>query len=91
MRMILPKDAYSIRYRDARLSDERIKPVQIGSIGGSRHLSEEAAQTLERTVTGNIVEEPAPRSIRGKRKFRSHVDHRQWKDLFGITKSIRDE
>lgn len=58
--MILLKDAYSIRYRDARLSGERIKPVQISSIGGSRHLSEEAAQALEHTVTGNIVEEPAP-------------------------------
>jgi hypothetical protein len=60
MRMILLKDAYSIRYRDARLSGERIKPVQISSIGGSRHLSEEAARALEHTVTGNIVEEPAP-------------------------------
>ncbi|MHC4626508.1 MAG: sialate O-acetylesterase [Planctomycetota bacterium] len=60
MRMILLKDAYSIRYRSIRLSGERIKPVQISSIGGSRHLSEEAAQALEHTVTGNIVDEPAP-------------------------------
>jgi len=60
MRMILLKDAYSIRYRNARLSGERIKPVQISSIGGSRHLSREAADALKCTVTGNIVDEPAP-------------------------------
>ena len=60
MRMMLLKDAYSIRYRNARLSGDRIKPVQISSIGGSRHLSKKAAQALKRTVTGNIVDEPAP-------------------------------
>ena len=63
--MILLKDAYSIRYRNARLSGDRIKPVQISSIGGSRHLSEDAAQALEHTVTGNIVEESAPQIMPG--------------------------
>jgi hypothetical protein len=60
MRMILLKDAYSIRYRNARLLGDRIKPVQISSIGGSRHLSQEAAEALKRTVTGNIIDMPAP-------------------------------
>jgi hypothetical protein len=60
MRMIFLKDAYSIRYRNARLSGDRIRPVYVSSIGGSRHLSEEAAQAIERTVTGNVVDEPAP-------------------------------
>ncbi len=66
MRMIFLKDAYSIRYRNARLAGDRIKPVQISSIGGSRHLSKEAALALEHTVTGNIVEEPAPPIEPGK-------------------------
>jgi hypothetical protein len=60
MRVILLKDAYSIRYRNARLSGDRIRPVYVSSIGGSRHLSEEAALAIERTVTGNVLDEPAP-------------------------------
>jgi hypothetical protein len=60
MRMILLKDAYAIRYRNARLSGDRIKPVQISSIGGSRHLSQQAAESFEHTVTGNVVAEAAP-------------------------------
>jgi hypothetical protein len=60
MRMILLKDAYSIRYRDARLSGDRIRPVYVNSIGGSRHLSTEAALAIQRTVTGNVLEKPAP-------------------------------
>jgi hypothetical protein len=60
MRMIFLKDAYSIRYRNARLSGDRIRPVYVSSIGGSRHLSEEAAQAIKRTVSGNVVNEPVP-------------------------------
>ena len=36
------------------------RPVYVSSIGGSRHLSEEAADAIKRTVTGNVVDEPAP-------------------------------
>ncbi|MGM0489979.1 MAG: hypothetical protein ACQESR_24885 [Planctomycetota bacterium] len=59
MRMIHLKDAYAIRYRNARLSGERIKPVYISSIGGTRHLSQRAAETLEHSVSGNVVSQPA--------------------------------
>jgi len=60
MRMILLKDAYSIRYRNARFSGDRIQPVYVYSIGGSRSLSKEAADALDRTITGNVLDEPAP-------------------------------
>ncbi len=60
MRMILLKDAYAIRYSNARFSGGRIMPVLIQSIGGSRHLSKEAAEAIEPTVTGNVVDEQAP-------------------------------
>jgi len=60
MRMILLKDAYAIRYRNTRFSGDRIIPVYIRSIGGSRHLSKEAAEAIEPTVTGNVVDEQAP-------------------------------
>jgi len=59
MRMIHLKDAYAIRYRNARFFGERIMPVLHASIGGSRHLSEEAARAIEATVTGNVLDEPA--------------------------------
>ena len=61
MRMLLVKDAYSIRYKDVRFFGDRIKPYQIGSIGGSKNLSREAARAIERTVTGNILAELPPR------------------------------
>ena len=60
MRLILLKDAYGIRYRDARLFGDRIKPVLIHSIGGSAALSKEAADAIDRSVTGNVLDEPAP-------------------------------
>jgi hypothetical protein len=60
MRMLLLKDAHSIRYRDIRFLGERIRPYHIGSIGGSKDLSKEAARALNRTVSGNILPAPAP-------------------------------
>lgn len=60
MRMIYLKDAYGVEYRNARLSGERIRPVYVRSIGGSRHLSEEAAEALDHGITGNVLDEPAP-------------------------------
>jgi hypothetical protein len=60
MRMIFLKDAYGIRYRNARLCGDRIRPVYVRSIGGSRHLSKEAAEAIEPTITGNVVDEQAP-------------------------------
>jgi len=60
MRMILLKDAYAVRYRNVRLSGERILPVLVQSIGGSRHLSKEAAEAIEPTITGNVADEQAP-------------------------------
>lgn len=60
MRMIHLKDAYSIRYRNARLFGDRIRPVSVNSIGGTRHLSEEAAEALDHSITGNVLKEPAP-------------------------------
>ena len=60
MRLILLKDAYAIQYRNARLFGDRIKPVLIHSIGGSSALSKEAADAIDRSVTGNILDEPAP-------------------------------
>jgi hypothetical protein len=61
MRLFLVKDAYDIRYRDARTFGERIMPVYIRSDGGSRHLSREAADVIDREtcITGNILKEPA--------------------------------
>ncbi|MEM7011403.1 MAG: right-handed parallel beta-helix repeat-containing protein [Verrucomicrobiota bacterium] len=59
MRMILMKDAYDVRYKNARFFGERIRPVQVSSIGGSNHLSKEAAAAIEPTISGKIGE-PAP-------------------------------
>lgn len=59
MRMILMKDAYDVRYKNARFFGERIRPVQVSSIGGSNHLSKEAAAAIEPTISGTIGE-PAP-------------------------------
>ena len=60
MRLTLLKDAYAIRYRNARLFGDRIMPVLIHSIGGGKALSNEAADAMDRSVTGNILDEPAP-------------------------------
>ena len=60
MRLILLKDAYGIRYRNARLFGDRIKPVLIHSVGGGKALSQEAADAIDRSVTGNILDELAP-------------------------------
>lgn len=67
MRAIHLKDAYGIRYRDLRLLGGRIKVVRHGSIGGSRHLSKEAAEAIDHSVTGNVLEEPAPPIQPGQR------------------------
>ena len=55
MRMIHLKDAHSIRYTNARLFGDRTIPYAINSIGGSRYLSKEAADALERTIEGNVI------------------------------------
>ena len=60
MRVILLKDAYAIRYRNARLFGDRVMPVYVRSDGGSRHLSKEAAEAIDHSVTGNVLDEPAP-------------------------------
>ena len=60
MRVILLKDAYDIRYRNLRLSGERIMPVYVHSIGGSRQLTREAAEAIDHSVTGNVLDESAP-------------------------------
>ena len=60
MRMVHLKDAYDIRYKDARLFGERIIPVAINSIGGTRFLSKEAAGALDRTIDGTVIELSAP-------------------------------
>jgi len=60
MRAILLKDAYNIRYRNLRLSGERIMPVYVHSIGGSRQLTKEAAEAIDCKATGNILDEPSP-------------------------------
>jgi len=60
MRMLLLKDAHSIRYQNVRFLGDRIRPYHIGSIGGSKDLSRAAAQALNRTVTGNILPAQAP-------------------------------
>ena len=60
MRLILFKDAYDVRYSNIRLSGERINPIQIGSIGGSNHLTQEAANAIKPTISGTISKEPAP-------------------------------
>ena len=58
--MIYLKDAYAIRYRNVRLFGDRIRPVYVRSIGGSRHLSKEAAEALDQSIAGNVLDEPAP-------------------------------
>ena len=64
-RMFHLKDAYDIRYRNLRLFGERIKVVYVNSIGGSRHLSQEAAEVLDHSITGNVLDEPAPQAKPG--------------------------
>ncbi|MAF65279.1 MAG: hypothetical protein CMJ84_06430 [Planctomycetes bacterium] len=59
MRMILMKDAYDIRYKDVRIFGDRVMPVHISSIGGSRHLSKEAAEGIIPSITGNVLDQPA--------------------------------
>jgi len=59
MRLILLKDAYDIRYKDARIFGDRIMPVYIHTIGGGKALSKEAADSIDRKATGNILKEPA--------------------------------
>jgi len=60
MRLILLKDAYDISYRDARTFGDRIMPVLVHSIGGSKALSREAAEAIDRSLSGNVLDEPAP-------------------------------
>jgi hypothetical protein len=64
MRLVLLKDAYDVRYRNIRLSGERIVPYVISSAAdskyGSRFLSPEAARSFEHTITGNVLPDPAP-------------------------------
>jgi len=60
MRVILLKDAHSVRYRNARLLGDRIRPHWVHSIGGSRALSREAAEALDRSVAGNVLDAPGP-------------------------------
>jgi hypothetical protein len=60
MRMILFKDAYDVRYKDARIFGDRVMPVHVSSIGGSGHLSREAAGAITLGITGNLLEQPAP-------------------------------
>jgi len=59
-RFIYLKDAYGIRYRNVQLFGDRIRVVYVRSIGGSRHLSKAAADALDHSITGNILDEPAP-------------------------------
>jgi len=61
MRLFLVKDAFDIRYKDARTFGDRIMPVYIRSSGGSRELSKAAADVIDRKtcITGNILKEPA--------------------------------
>jgi len=58
MRIILLKDAHNVRYKDVRLFGDKIMPVLIHSIGGSKSLSREAANSIDRSVTGNILKHP---------------------------------
>jgi len=60
MRIFLLKDAYSIRYRDLRISGDRIKEAYIRSMGGTTHLSAEAGKALDHSLTGNVLDKPAP-------------------------------
>jgi len=59
-RFIHLKDAYDIRYRNICFFGKRIMPVYVDSIGGSRHLSKEAAESINHSVTGNVLDKPAP-------------------------------
>ena len=59
MRLLLVKDAHSIRYRNIRFQGERIMPVYFHSGGGTRYLSEEAASVVNYGVHGTIAG-PAP-------------------------------
>ena len=64
MRLVHLKDAYDVRYRNIRLSGERIVPYVISSAAdskyGRRFLSPEAARSFEHTITGNVLPDPAP-------------------------------
>ena len=68
MRAVFLKDAHSVRYRNARFFGAGIKVVQISSDGGSRHLSKEAADALEPTISGTVAgpaepSEPGDRTV----------------------------
>lgn len=69
MRIILLKDAYGVRYSDIRLVGERIMPVLINSIGGSEKLSKDAADALDRQVTGNIVDKKTTPPVPGDKSI----------------------
>jgi len=60
LRMILLKDAYDIRYRNARFFSDKIKAVHHSSIGGGKSLSKEAASAIKSGATGNVLSERAP-------------------------------
>ena len=68
MRMILMKDAYDIRYKNARIFGNRVMPVHVSSIGGSGHLSKEAAGAITPSITGNVLKQPAKAVRPGVRK-----------------------
>lgn len=55
MRVLFLKDAHSIRYRNARLSGERIRMVYVSPIGGTSALSKEASEAIDHTtITGGM-------------------------------------
>ena len=59
MRMIYLKDAWNVRYKDARIFGDKFMPVYIRSIGGGNSLTKEAANAIDGKVTGNILGKPA--------------------------------
>lgn len=73
MRMFLIKDAYNIRYKGIRFANDRIKAVHTSSIGGSKHLSREAARAIQRSVEGNILDDLAPKPKPGQKSVPFHV------------------
>ena len=81
MRMIHLKDAYAIRYRNARFVGERIMPVYINSSGGTRFLSKEAAEAIEPTISGNVLDEPAPSVEPGLKKVPFECGPRALNDM----------
>ena len=55
MRLILVKDAHSIRYRNIRFHGDRIMPVYFHSGGGSRYLSKEVSEAVNYGIHGTIT------------------------------------